>query len=209
VLKPEIISLDANLSGKNGFQILRELKAEFETQYIPVIMIAAVEHRQMGLDLGAASFLPKPSSAEEIRKALSELEAKYTLAPAKVMVVDDEPEVGYMLDMLLSSADFQFSLMYNPFTALEALAASPPDIVVVDLTMPVMDGFEFVRRVRDHAHLQDLPIIVFTATMVVGDDAKFLRAHVQAIVQKGGLSNMRALAAELHRLRKGSLTASS
>jgi CheY-like chemotaxis protein len=174
---------------------------------IPAIMVAASEHRTMALNLGALDFLAKPSSAEQLKQVLNAIETNDRTVPANIIVLDDETEVGYMLNTLLASAEFQFTMKFDPTDALEAVIASPPDVLVIDLMMPTMNGFEFLSRVRAYAHLQDLPVIVFSSQVLSAEESRFLSLHAQAVVPKGSLANLRALLTELRRVCKRSPSA--
>lgn len=200
LLKPDLISLDVPLPQKNGLQLLRELRTAPETARIPVLMIASAEHQKMALDMGVKEFLVKPPKVEVLREALTAIHQPVEMETKRVIVVDDEGEIGYMLNMLLGSSEFEITMIYNPLAALEAVTASPPDVLVLDLLMPTMDGFEFIKRVREEAHLQTLPIIVFSSHVLSSAETRFISTNAQAVVAKGGLTNIRSLLAEMRRV---------
>jgi PAS domain S-box-containing protein len=182
-LHPAIITLDVMMPEMDGWAVLAALKADPVLLRIPVIMTTFVENREIGYALGAADYLTKP-----IQKArfLSVLE-RYKRAglPCQVLVVEDDEDLRNILCSLLEAEGFLHSEAENGRAALEEMSKSKPDLILLDLMMPEMDGFEFVNEIRSNAQWRNIPVVVVTAKALTPDDHMRLNNSVQKILQKG------------------------
>jgi PAS domain S-box-containing protein len=162
-LKPELITLDL-LMDVDGLTILQQLKADPVTAAIPVVIVSVVPEPEEGLSLGAADYLTKPLNEGEllacVRRVLDQLGGE---AGNKILVVDDEIDIVGWLKHSLTHYGFQVDEAYDGVQALEAVAAEKPDLILLDMNMPRMDGRTTIRRLREQEETRCIPIVVLTA----------------------------------------------
>jgi len=181
---PQAITLDVMLPGMDGWSVLQELKASPETASIPVIIVSSTEDRQLGFTLGATDFLVKPTDPQRIvntvRHALDGAVAK-----PRVLVIDDDSKLRSLLTDLLSMSGFEVLSAPDGAGGIDLALARHPDVVVLDLMMPGLSGFDVVTRLRDRAESRDLPIVVYTVKDLAAEERTRLVTRVQAIATKG------------------------
>jgi len=183
-IRPFAITLDILMPHKDGWGVLRDLKADPATRDIPIIVLSIVDDRELGFSLGASDYLVKPIEKDTILAALQ----RTIRAPAnRVLVVDDEPAAVDLITQLLQDEGYHIRGVYSGEEAFRALAAEPPDIILLDLLMPQMDGFEVVQRLKANKNWRDIPIIVVTAKDLTDSDCELLRRSVDKIIRKSGL----------------------
>jgi len=196
-VRPKVITLDVMMPGMDGWAVLTKLKEDPLVADIPVIMLTIVDDKHFGHALGATEYLTKPVDRDRLSAMVHKL-VKPAL-PAKVLIVDDDPEVREMLVRTLERQDWVVSTAEDGRAGLDAIAADAPDLILLDLMMPRMDGFEFVSELRKHQDWRAIPIIVITAKTLTKDDRMLLQGHVQKVLQKGDFS-LDALLAELREI---------
>jgi signal transduction histidine kinase/CheY-like chemotaxis protein len=191
-LLPVAITLDVMMPGMDGWEVLRELKAEPATRDIPVIMVTMTDDRSLGYALGATEFLTKPVE----RAQLVELLDRYAPESAErhALVVDDQVDNRDVLRGALEREGWRVSEAENGRVALERVAEQPPSLILLDLMMPVMDGFEFVMEMRKTQDWQSIPIVVVTAKDITDEDRRRLNGGVVALIERGGLDRDSLLA---------------
>jgi CheY-like chemotaxis protein len=184
-LRPAAITLDVLMPGMDGWGVLRELKADPATQDIPVIMVTMTDNRALGYALGATEFLTKPVQRTHLVRLLQ----RYACddAERRALVVDDMVENREVLRHALEHEGWQVSEAENGRVALEKLAERAPSLILLDLMMPVMDGFEFVMEMRKHDATSAIPIVVVTAKDITEEDRRRLNGGVVGLIEKGGL----------------------
>ncbi|MDF3057503.1 MAG: histidine kinase [Rariglobus sp.] len=186
-LQPRLITLDVMMPSMDGWSVLTALKADPVTADIPVVMISIVEDRQLGFSLGAADYLTKPID----RARLTRILAKHAQddQPRTALVIDDLADNRAMLISLLEREGWKIVEAADGREGLERFAECAPGLILLDLMMPVMDGFEFLRELRSRADGHTVPVIVVTAKELTTSERDLLRIGVQNIVQKGGASH--------------------
>jgi signal transduction histidine kinase/CheY-like chemotaxis protein len=191
-LHPAAITLDVLMPGMDGWEALRELKGDPETRDIPVIMVTMTDDRELGYALGATEFLTKPVD----RGQLVQLLERYALegAVCRALVVDDKAENRQVLRRALENEGWQVGEAENGRVALERVAEQVPSLILLDLMMPVMDGFEFVMEMRKRDASRAIPIVVVTAKDVTEEDRRRLNGDVVGLIQRGGLDREAMLA---------------
>jgi signal transduction histidine kinase/CheY-like chemotaxis protein len=196
-LHPAAITLDALMPGMDGWEVLRELKDDRETRDIPVLMVTMTDDRKLGYALGATEFLTKPVE----RSHLVGLLERYAGADTerRALVVDDQAANREVLRRALENEGWQVSEAENGQVALEKVAGQAPSLILLDLMMPVMDGFEFVMEMRERDASRAIPIVVVTAKDVTEEDRRRLQGDVVGLIQKSGLDR-ESLLAQLHQL---------
>jgi signal transduction histidine kinase/CheY-like chemotaxis protein len=195
-LHPDAITLDVMMPGMDGWAVLAALKADPAVADIPVIMLTIVDDRNLGYALGAAEYLTKPVDRERLVAVLK----KYR-RDLPVLVVDDDPVLRELLGRTLATAGYTVVEAENGRVALERLREVSPSVILLDLMMPEMDGFEFLVALRDHDAWREIPVVVITARDLSAEDRARLNGRVERILQKGAygrealLTEVRALVA--------------
>jgi len=180
-LKPFAITLDVMLPMKDGWQVLQELKSYPETSDIPVIIVSVVDDYQLGFSLGAAGYLVKPIDRDQLIKLLEGLK----LQTDKVMVVEDQEEDLRLLSLILDEAGYVVIPATSGGEALERLSSEKPGLIILDLIMPGIDGFEVLRNLRESTALNRIPVVICTAKDLSPDEREKLTGNVRSIVRKG------------------------
>ena len=185
-LKPHAILLDVVMPGKDGWQVLHDLKADPLTANIPVILLTIIDKKALGFKLGAAAYLLKPLDPAAVIDALKRVAAQPGRAKKHVLVVDDDPHIADMLNQILPASDFVLLSAADGIAGLEAIEKSRPDVVLLDLMMPRLDGFGVIERLRMETETRDLPIIVISAKELTDAESKKLKESVTFVMKKQG-----------------------
>jgi signal transduction histidine kinase/CheY-like chemotaxis protein/putative methionine-R-sulfoxide reductase with GAF domain len=181
-LNPAVITLDVLMPGADGWQVLRELKADSALSEIPVVMCTILDEKNKGYALGAADYMNKPVSRDNLRGVLGRYLS--SAAGARVLVVEDDESTRTMLRRLLVGEGCLVSEAANGRLALEHLADGRPDLILLDLMMPEMDGFEFLTEIRALEDRADIPVVVITAADLTEQDRARLNGGVEQILRK-------------------------
>ncbi|GAB4496057.1 MAG: hypothetical protein OHK0052_05280 [Anaerolineales bacterium] len=182
-LQPNVITLDVMMPGQDGWSLLTRLKAAPELRHIPVVMLTIVDDKNLGFALGAADYLTKPIDREHLIQTLKRQACAN--APCEILVIEDDSNASEMLRRLLSSEGWHVRIAENGRAGLAAVQAAPPDVILLDLMMPEMDGFQFLEAMREWNPRFNVPIIVVTAKDLSAQDRQRLNGSVQRILQKG------------------------
>jgi PAS domain S-box-containing protein len=184
-LHPLAIILDVLMPGMDGWSVLTQLKSDPELADIPVTMATIVDGQRMGLALGAADYITKP--IDPLR--LAQLRKYRTAAqPHIVLIVEDDAASRETLSRFLTREGWIVVEARNGRAGLESVQRRKPDLVVLDLMMPEMDGFQFVRELRQESTWRDIPVVVTTAKDLTAADHERLAGSVHSIHQKADAS---------------------
>jgi CheY-like chemotaxis protein len=170
---------------RDGWEVLNHLKADPGTRHIPIIVLSIIDNRELGFSLGAFDYLVKPFDKEATMAVLKRIPRSHA---KRVLVVDDEPDTVDLLTQILQDEGYQIKGAYSGEEALGALGVASYDIILLDLLMPEMDGFEVIQRVRANPRWRDIPIVVVTAKDLTDSEWGFLHKSVDTIIQKSGLA---------------------
>jgi CheY-like chemotaxis protein len=191
-LRPDAITLDVLMPGMDGWAVLAALKAVPELAEIPVIMLTILDERNLGYALGASDFLTKPIERERLAAVLRKhLPDRWSGA---LLVVDDDPDARELLRRAAEGEGWTVDEADNGRVALERVAAQPPALILLDLMMPEMDGFEFVAALRKRPEWRAIPIVVITAKDLTPEDRQRLNGSVERILKKGATTREELLA---------------
>jgi CheY-like chemotaxis protein len=196
-LKPQAITLDVMMPGMDGWAVLTSLKADPATADIPVIMLTVVDEKQIGFALGAADYFTKPIDWSRLNSALQKYRKPTNYQT--VLIVEDDEQAREMLRRALAREGWQVLEAGNGRMALERLNGVVPALILLDLMMPEMDGFEFMEELRQRPDCRRVPVVVITAKDITEDDRRRLNGRVARILRKSNLS-MRELVAEVQAL---------
>lgn len=181
--RPSLITLDVMMPHMDGWGVLALLKADPELTNIPVIMLTIIDNKKMGYALGASEYLTKPVQPERLREVLRRYQC--IQPPCPILVVDDDPSIRLMISDTLKKDGWEVYEAEDGRAALVQMEKYQPQLVLLDLMMPEMDGFEFIEAVRNNAAWREIPVVVVTAMTLTPQERMRLNGHVQRIVQKG------------------------
>jgi signal transduction histidine kinase/CheY-like chemotaxis protein len=179
-LRPRAITLDVKMPDMDGWSVLAALKADPALADIPVIMLTMVEDRRLGYALGVADYLVKPVD----RTRLTDVLRKYYQADQTALVVDDDADTRELLRRTLERDGWHVVEAENGRVGLEQVARALPSVVVLDLTMPEVDGFGFVEGLRGRPEWRTIPVVVLTARQLSDEDHRRLNGSVDRILEK-------------------------
>ena len=194
-LRPVAITLDVMMPDMDGWIVLSALKADADLRDIPVIMLTMVDDPKRGFTLGAADYATKPVD----RARLSQILKKYTCPhpPCPVLLVEDDPATREATRAILEKEGWKVSEAENGRVAMECMERERPRLILLDLMIPEMGGFEFASWVRRHPKWRSIPIVVVTAYALSAEERRRLSGYVEKILQKEGDSHEELL----HQLR--------
>jgi CheY-like chemotaxis protein len=190
-LRPLVITLDVVMPRTNGWAVLSALKADPELSDIPVVMVTVVDEQNVGFTLGASDYLTKPINWNRFGSILK----KYTGSPLprRVLVIEDDAATRQMLSGMLEKEGWTVAEAANGHVALEQIAADQPSLILLDLMMPGMNGFEFISELRQREIGHDIPIVVLTAKDLTAEEHQRLHGYVERVLQKGVCSREQLL----------------
>jgi len=191
---PDVITLDVVMPEMDGWAVLGELKADAALAETPVILVSITEDRELGYALGASEYLTKPIDWARLGSVLQRYGTGEAGLPA--LVVDDDPAIREMLRRNLERAGWSVTVAENGRVALERLGEVTPRLILLDLMMPEMDGFEFVEVLRRNEAWREIPVVVLTARELTAEDRERLNGGVARILEKASWSP-REVAAEV------------
>ena len=194
-LEPDAITLDVLMPGIDGWGTLAALQADAETADIPVILITMLDDRTRGFALGAWEVLTKPISWSRLIDLLRNIEPN----TGPVLLVDDDAAFRELAERTLSRHGWEVCSVADGRAGLAAAARRRPALVLLDLLMPVMDGFEFLEAFRQDPAWREVPVVVVTAKHLTAEDHRRLDGSVLRILPKG-MSSLEELLREVERL---------
>jgi signal transduction histidine kinase/DNA-binding response OmpR family regulator len=181
-LRPDAITLDVLMPGMDGWAVLSALKADPELADIPVVVVTILDDRNLGYALGAAEFVSKPVDRARLVAVLERYRHAHE-RPA-VLVIDDDASARASLRRTLATS-WEVIEAANGREALDRLTEREFGVILLDLIMPEMDGFEFLAELRREDAGRAIPVVVITAKDLSADDRQRLSGSVERILQKG------------------------
>ena len=181
--QPDLITLDVMMPEMDGWEVLSSLQRNDNTKNIPVIMLTMANEPDIGYSLGATDYLTKPVDWAHLSKILEkhDIETK----SQSILIVEDDEVTREMLKKSLETNKFKVVTAINGKDGLDRVKKAKPALILLDLMMPEMDGFEFAERLRENKEWLDVPVVVITAKDLSKEDHKRLKGNVEAIMQKG------------------------
>ncbi|MEA2682468.1 MAG: hypothetical protein QOK05_796 [Chloroflexota bacterium] len=180
-LLPAVITLDMVMPSVDGWTVLAALRDDPRTKDIPVVVASILGDRDMAMSLGAADYVPKPFPMDYLLEVVERLVPG---GPSRVLVVDDHDETRELMRRALSEAGMTVEVAGGGREALKLAAREVHDLVVTDLMMPEMSGFELIFRLRAEEHTRNVPIVVFTGKELTEDDRLSLNGQIQRLMAK-------------------------
>ena len=182
--RPAAIILDIIMPHQDGWSVLRELKNDPELCEIPVILATILADRELGLSLGAVEYLTKPIDTERLIRTI---EARGN-GKRDVLIVDDDQSSRDVLRRILTKRNWQVHEASNGVRGIELMKRLSPRLVLLDLLMPEMDGFETLNEMQQIPELQNIPVVVVTSKDLSANELNWLRDRAVAVVTKGANS---------------------
>src|SRR5574341_693957 len=167
----------------DGWAVLTALKADPMLADIPVVILSIIDDVNMGFALGATDYLIKPIDRQRLVSVLEK--HRQHRASGTILIVEDDPAVREMLRRILERDGWTIDEAANGIEGLARVAAAPPALILLDLMMPEMDGFTFLRELRGKAGGRDIPVVVLTAKTLTGQERLMLGEAVDHVLQKG------------------------
>jgi PAS domain S-box-containing protein len=211
-MQPDLILLDILLPDTSGWDVLTKLKADPRTQAIPVVILSVLDEPVRGMELGAASYLVKPCTRDELQSMLRQIGVSKrsdladshkvyneTDSPLILLAEDNEANIVTLGDYLANNG-YRVVVARSGVEAVASAQERRPDLILMDIQMPGMDGLEATRRIRAHTDMAGTPIIALTALAMPGDRERCLEAGMNDYVSKPvGLKQLAAnITAHLH-----------
>jgi CheY-like chemotaxis protein len=189
----------------DGWTVLAAIKGDPELQDIPVILMTIVDEQNRGYSLGATDYLVKPVDRERLTAVLHSI---CRVAGGRILLVDDDETMRHVTRLALEENGWRISgEAENGREALARLREERPDVIVLDLMMPEMDGFEFLVEMRGHAEWRNIPVLVVTAKDLTEEERTRLNGDVARVLQKGA-SELSELLREIGRMLPSSMARS-
>ncbi|GJE16954.1 response regulator [Methylobacterium marchantiae] len=185
-IRPRVILLDVTMPRMDGWSVLRALRADPDLGATPVIMVTVLDEQSLAFSLGATDYLHKPIEWGHLKEAMERFKA--TASDGPVLVVDDDADVRERMTAMLTREGWRVTSAEHGRAGLEAVAVKKPCLILLDLMMPEMDGFGFLRTLRAKPEWRDIPVVVLTAKDVTADDRRRLAGQADRVLQKGQLS---------------------
>jgi len=180
--KPFAITLDIVMPGQDGWATLHLLKSDPLTFDIPVIIISVLDERNLGLSLGAVDYIQKPVESERLKQALTNIR---TNEANDVLVVDDREQDAEMLRSFLEPEGYQVRHADSGDAALAMVEEKKPGIILLDLMMPGMNGFEVIKRLKEKPGTSGIPLVVVSAKALTKAEEDYLQMNVGQVLTKG------------------------
>ena len=203
-LHPAAITLDVMMPDLDGWTVLAAIKGDPELADIPVILMTIVDEKNRGYALGATDYMVKPIDRDRLSGVLRNI---CGAVGRQALLVDDDDMMRRAMRLALEKDGWEVSEAENGRVALERLDEMRPDIIMLDLMMPEMDGFEFLVEMRSRAQWRDIPVLVVTAKDLTAEERARLNGDVERVLQKGS-SELNELLEEIGRVLPGSIARS-
>ena len=185
-IKPFAITLDIMLPKKDGWQVLKALKANPDLQSIPVIIVSITEERQLGFGLGAVDHLVKPIDKTALLASLRSLRLPEKNGSVRILIIDDDPHAVRLLSTILESEGHDVLKAFGGQEGIDLAVTEAPALIILDLAMPEVDGFQVVKRLAEHAGACDIPIVICTAMDLTDEEKDRLNGQIQSVIEKTG-----------------------
>jgi CheY-like chemotaxis protein len=207
-LHPQVITLDVMMPGMDGWSVLSALKSDAGTADIPVIIVSIIDDKNLGYALGASEYLVKPTNRDRLIDVLK----RFCNFPSSglALIAEDDPAMREMLRRALEKEEWTVAEASNGREALACVARQQPSLILLDLMMPEMDGFEFLTQLRQHPQWQSIPVVVITAKELTQEDRMFLNGSlllsgcVKRVLEIGSYSRDELLSQVHELVSKGS-----
>ena len=197
-LQPLAVLIDTQLPPNGGSGLVYDLRRESKTKDIPIVLTSKINKESLPFDIGQADFLTKPID----RQQLLQMMVKFDLladgkrgkkTPSSILIVDDDPQNIRLVKAMLKPFNMEVMVADGGKAGLELALKKKPDLIILDLMMPDVDGFEVVSKLREDPAASQIPILIYTAKNITSEDRERLQGNIQSIIQKGDFGKDRFL----------------
>jgi CheY-like chemotaxis protein len=168
----------------DGWAVLSRIKSDDELRDIPVIMLSKLENKSLGFALGASDYLTKPVDRSNLISTLKRHKSKATMEKGKILIIEDDEDTRELLRRTAEREGWVATEAEDGLVGLNRLAQNKPDLILLDLMMPEMDGLQFLAEMRKHEAWRSIPVIVVTAKSLTDEEREWLSQGVERILQK-------------------------
>lgn len=182
-VKPIAITLDVMMPGMDGWAVIKALKAEPDLESIPVIMVSIVDDKNLGYALGAREYLTKPVNKHKLMATLRAC-CRSSPSDATILIVEDDTPSREILVRMIREQGYRAAEAENGRVAMEYLEHNTPAMIILDLTMPVMDGFEVMAELRTKSEWRRIPVTIFTARDLTRSEMEALQGAAEKVISK-------------------------
>jgi len=180
-IHPVLLLLDVVMPQKDGWDVLADLKAEPDLCTLPVVLYTLTDKQQLGFALGASAYLMKPVDEQELRRTVGQLVA----SDSRILVIDDDPHAReIVIRQLEGIGSYQVIAAEGGQAGLDQIALSPPELIILDLMMPVVDGFAVLDQLDRDPTTRTIPVIVLTAKDLTRTERMGIQQRVHALLAK-------------------------
>jgi CheY-like chemotaxis protein len=185
-LHPLAITLDIMMPKRDGWQVMRDLKQNPLTKDIPVLICSILEEEEKGISLGATDYLVKPFVQDDLLKAIKRMNQDGQLR--EILVVDDDPDdLRLTQKMIENNGNFRVTTAENGKDALEIMTATTPDMIILDLFMPGLNGFDLLEIIKADPNMSQIPILILTGADLTAEQQNQLSDFENHLFTKGNL----------------------
>jgi len=197
-LQPLAVLIDTQLPPNGGSGLVYDLRRESKTKDIPIVLTSKVNKESLAFDIGQADFLTKPID----RQQLLQMMVKFDLladgkrgkkTPSSILIVDDDPQNIRLIKAMLKPFNIEVMVADGGKAGVEMALKKKPDLIILDLMMPEVDGFDVVSRLKEDPAASQIPILIYTAKNITSEDRERLQGNIQSIIQKGDFGKDRFL----------------
>ena len=192
-VRPRAITLDVMMPSMDGWTMLARFKEDSELADIPIIMVSMLSEQNRGYALGADHYLVKPVERQELLELLQSYRGTSTDS-GTVLIVEDHEPTRTLIRRTLTRQGWDVVESSNGLKAIESLEETTPDLVLLDLMMPEMDGFQFLEQFRKDDAYRHIPVIVVTAKELTPEEQQKLNHQVASVLSKSGIDKDKLLA---------------
>lgn len=180
--QPDAITLDLIMPGMDGWMVLNELKRDFQTSDIPIVLVSMLDEKEAGMTLGASEYLTKPLDRQRLAEVLRKV------IPHKgcpdILLLEDDPAQRKLMVREFERENCQVKQAENGVIGLKLMKTHHFDLIITDLMMPEMDGFEFLEEIRQNKEWRNIPVIIVTAKELTEKDKQRLQGWVEDVIHK-------------------------
>lgn len=180
--RPLAITLDVMMPDIDGWTVLAALRGDPQLADIPVVMATIVDEQRRGMTLGASGYLTKPVDRDKLISLMQQF--RVPVGPTRVLVVDDEEAQRERIRMWLEPQQWRVTEAANGRQALDRLRTENPEVILLDLMMPEMDGFQVVAALQQHEQWRRIPVVVITALDLTAEDRARLNSGIETVLLK-------------------------
>lgn len=185
-LKPDIITLDLMLPIKSGWQVMRDLKSHPICKNIPIIIISITDEKKLGFSLGAVDYFVKPVNREELLATIKRIPLKKAAKKKipKILVIDDDPTAVELIELILETEGYEVAKSYDGKEGIDLIIKENPDLVILDLIMPEVSGFNIAYQMRQNPKTRNIPIIILTSMEIDPQTRERMEGFVTTVMSK-------------------------